>query len=291
MKVEYTTEQIQRSFRLLSMEEMFLTHEFSGFMSLLSRSGRGIGEIIGGKVIALDVPEFQTVDEKIGLSFFVSLCFEKPMSLRSITLVDSERARICFLTTDGSLVGFWGEKFVTDPEGREVYYADIVGSVPKFRAGGLTSAMGKTCLDDYRKQLSRKSDVAVLTRTQNPLMVGALRRALPEGTALFPFDARPSENWILTVNWLVASGFISRNTRSDTFFDARKSLVHFGAYGLYGDGSTWENMIKEYPDIDWSKTTAKQMLCYLEQNGLTLDECLSKGHAFIVGADLLGTKV
>lgn len=283
VEMGYTADQMERSRILLDRDRLSKRDEFKKLESLLRNKGREESVHEGYKIVSLVSEDFNDIDEKIGLAMFFGFCFEKPMSLNGVSLINCENAKISFIISREEMLGFWGEKITSDFENRTVYYVDIVGVDRVVRSSGIGKILGKTCLDHRLRTTDR--DMIVLTRTQNPMMVAALKGCLPERALLYPFDMKPDEIWVKSVNWLVSSGFISRNARLDSIFDANKNLIHWGAYGVYGDGSTWENMIDGY-DVDWTKSTASRMSGYLLENGTNLEEALKKGHAFIVGTHI-----
>lgn len=288
MNKEYTDEQMQRSRAEVSQDTLGSFPEYLELVKMLHEKGRFMTRVRGADIISLLPEDFDTVEQKIGMALFASACFQNPMSLNGVSLIDFDNSRVNIAITEGNMIGFWGEKFANDPFGRTVYYIDIVGVLSNSRTKGLGGAVGRACLSDYIGH-NRRKDIVIVTRTQNPMMVGALKNCLPEETDVFPFVRNPNYEWIQTVNWLVGSGFVSRNSRKDSWFDANRSLIHWGAYGHLGDGSTWENMIAHYMnEIDWSGGVAAKMLTYMHDNGTSLQECLIKGHAFIVGSYISG---
>jgi hypothetical protein len=283
METEYTETQMERSRLVVEIDELIEQKEVKELIKLLSVKGQSVGNLFGFEVISLLSVDFETVDQKIGLALLASACFQKPMSLNGVSLVEFDKAKINIVTNEEKLYGFWGEKFTKDDKGRNIYYVDIVGISNNVRSTGIGGALGEMCLYNFLEN-NRSQDTVILTRTQNPIMVGALKKCLPKYLKLYPFEEDPSLAWVESVNWLVSNGFISRNDRHDTHFDARESLIHWGAYGECGDGSTWENMIENYMgEIDWSKNIPIGMVNYLVRNGTSLEESLTRGHAFIVG--------
>jgi len=206
------------------------------------------------------------------------------MGLPAITVTDNENGRLEFLMREDSLEGFMAEKVIEDPFGRIVHYLDIGGVRKKSRSDGLGSLLGKVSLE-LTMEKYRGRDIVVVGRTQNPMAVGMTKNLLPEGVKLAPFYVDPADELIESINWLVETGFISRNERDDSWFDCSKSMIYWGAYGKRGDGKTWENMTKFFKEeINWDSAVSKKMLEYLNNNDTNLEECLSVGHVFMVGA-------
>ncbi len=281
---------MERSKLVVDIDSLGNLVEIEELVKLASQKGLEVGNLSGLSVVFLKSENFVTVKHKIGLALLASACFQKAMSLNGVSLVDFQNAGINLITDGEKFYGFWGEKYSLDARGRNVYYVDIVGVADKVRSGGVGGKLGEICLNNFLKN-NWNRDTVILTRTQNPMMLGALKNCLPKEVSLYPFESNPCSEWIDSVNALVANGFISRNNRKDSHFDAKDSSIHWGAYGMYGDGSTWENMISNYmDDIDWSKTIPRQMIEYLLKNGTDLNDCLTRGHALIVGAYVCSPK-
>lgn len=283
LRLEYGrgTDQDRRSRVILSSDELVLTTEYLALARLIEAKGKlwGYGSQIEVRRLVAD--EFDDITTRIGLSLLANVCFETDMGLAGVSVVNDEYCEIFFGVVNGDVVSVFGQKSMDDPYGRRISYVDIVGVLPEYVGLGLGKEMAKMVFDGSRKEVKR--DVVVVSRTQNPMMVGVIKGGV-EGV-IYPFESEADCCWVESVRWLVGSGKIARNDRIDSRFCVEESLIYWGAYGFVGDGSTWENMIKSTQyRIDWERGWAKKMNRYLEEHGTSYCEALRMGHAFVFGA-------
>ena len=276
-------ERDKESRELFSYESLVQDGRFISFVELIRSEGEVLFTEAGREYVVLKPSDFENIDQRIGFCLFANLCFGTDMGFAGTNVIDRNEGRVKVMMEGGTPVAFLGEKKVEDPFGRLVYYLDIVGVLPGTRGKGRGSLLGKVALE-YEVGNTDK-DIVFISRTQNPVLVGMARRMLPEGVDLVPFWTEPGLELIESVNWFEKSGLMSRNSRSDTHFDAYGSFIHWGAYGFKGDGTTWENMIKKYAaEIDWESQAGREMRAYLVKQRSSLEEALIKGHAFIIAA-------
>lgn len=274
----------RKSREILTYEMLKRTREFKSLLDLLENDGVLVKNLENGRVISLDSSKFVNIDQKMGLALFANLCFDTDMGLPAITVVENKNGRLEFLMKDHELVGFIAEKIIKDPFGKIVHYLDIGGVRKDSRSGGIGKLLSQASLELTMEKYTGK-DIVVVGRTQNPMAVGMVKNLLPDGVKLAPFYADPSPDLIQSLNWLVETGYISRNKRKDSRFDGNKSMIYWGAYGERGDGKTWEDMTKFFKgEINWDLAVGKKMLGYLSDNNTDLEECLRVGHAFVIGA-------
>lgn len=272
----------QKSRRILNAQELARAAEFKAFESLVRERGQTIASREKLLVRQIYPKDFETVKQRIGLALLANVSFKTDMGLSGISVTDSPYGRINLLMKDGDIIGFQGEKIYNDPFGRTVHYIDIVGIVPWLNGKGQGQFLCESSIFKLKQETGK--EIILVSRTQNPMLVSMIRKSLPPNAIMYPISAQPTANWIESVNWLVESGEISRNKRPDSRFDARQSLIYWGAYGKHGDGTTWENMIKQFKEIDWNREDGTRIELYLTQNGTSTDEMLSIGHALMIGA-------
>jgi len=178
-------------------------------------------------------------------------------------------------------VGFLGEKVYQDVYDRTIYYLDIAGILPDHRASGLTRLLARHSLKDT---LSNHCETIFVSRTQT-MLIAMTDKIKPNNVSIAPLWTKPNSILSESINWFLNTGKISKNNRADSSFEATDSLIHWGAYGEKGSGTSWEDMTTGY-DIDWSTRTAKLMSEYLTRHGSSIDEMLTKGHALIISAHI-----
>lgn len=270
-----------RSREIFDKSDLIKTNPYKKFLKLIKKNGLTISKPNGIAIKQLSSEDFETKEQKIGLALIANYFFKTDMGLAGISVIDNVQGKINICIKNGIPIAFIGEKTYTDPDNRSIYYLDIAGVDPELEGKGLTKTVCKECIKNYLEKSGK--DTVVVSRTQNPMLIGMLKNSLPSGSLFFPFDQVPNEKWKKSVNWLIGTGEISRNERSDSFFDSNQSLIYWGAYGKYGDGTTWENMTKQF-DIDWNRSNGIMVKKYLEKNGSTLEEALKKGHALVIGS-------
>lgn len=280
---------ISRSMVMGTLDELASTAEYATFYNLLIGSERVV-ELDGGRrMVTLYPSDFVTIEQRIGLGMLATACFYQPegeaMGLRGTSVIDSVHGKVRILLNGDNPEALIGEKVFDWADSTKIYYLDILGVVPESRGRGAGGVLGKASLNEVLD--SGVGRVIYVSRTQNPMLVGAVRRLLPEGVGLMPFWEKPDDEVKEAVNWLVESGKISRNTRPDSSFNADESFLAWGAYGRVGDGSTWENMLRGYEkEIDWEGEIAMAMSEYLKSLGTSWDEVLVRGHAFVIAATI-----
>lgn len=278
---------ISRSMVMGTLDELASTAEYATFYNLLIGSERVV-ELDGSRrVVTLYPSDFVTIEQRIGLGMLATACFYQPegeaMGLRGTSVIDSVHGKVRILLNGDNPEALIGEKVFDLTDNTKVYYLDILGVVPESRGRGAGGVLGKASLNEVLD--SGVGRVIYVSRTQNPMLVGAVRRLLPEGVGLMPFWEEPNDVVKRAVNWLVEGGHVSRNTRPDSSFNADESFLAWGAYGRVGDGSTWENMLRGYEkEIDWDGEVAVAMSGYLESLGTGWEEALVRGHAFVIAA-------
>ena len=281
-----TQEQIDRSKVILSLADLKSSSEYlQALDSLAQIPTKQIGD--GVAAISIPTPSKCLTDEEVmGIILFANHCFTRRMGFDGMSVLFSNNGALNLLMMDGEPTTFVGEKNYSDPFGNNIYYLDTAGTRPDMRGHGLGKTIGKYSLTNFIED--SQSSVVFLTRTQNPQMIAAARGITKDFTDLSPFWAKPSESLITSINWTIQSGLIARSRRPDSHFDANESFIHWGVYGETGDGTTWENMIKQLEgELDWSTPTAQSTLAYLEEHGSSLTEALGKGHAFILAGEIL----
>ncbi|OGD79885.1 hypothetical protein A2368_03170 [Candidatus Collierbacteria bacterium RIFOXYB1_FULL_49_13] len=272
----------RRSRRILSEIELGKAAEYHALQSLLDEKGVVISSSGNNQILQLNSADFDTIKQKIGLALLANTCFETDMGLPGVKIAADPAGYLNFLKVDGELVGFLGSKVVTDEYGRTVFYMDIVGTMPSHQGRGWGKYLGKSSLDHVIGQSG--ADVVFLTRTQNPMVVAAARSIIPAGATLAPFDGEPNQQTADSINWMVDHGHLSRNNRPDSRFDAHESLIAWGAYGRVGDGSTWEDMTKQFKYLDWNSPAARMIDAYYQAHGTNLEEAKVQGHALVLGS-------
>lgn len=278
---------ISRSMVMGTLDELASTAEYATFYNLLIGSERVV-ELDGNRrMVTLYPSDFVTIEQRIGLGMLATACFYQPegeaMGLRGTSVIDSVHGKVRILLSGNVPEALIGEKVFDLTDNTKVYYLDILGVVPESRGRGAGGVLGKASLNEVLD--SGVGRVIYVSRTQNPMLVGAVRRLLPEGVGLMPFWEEPNDVVKRAVNWLVEGGHVSRNTRPDSSFNADESFLAWGAYGRVGDGSTWENMLRGYEkEIDWDGEVAVAMSGYLESLGTGWEEALVRGHAFVIAA-------
>lgn len=278
---------ISRSMVMGTLDELASTAEYATFYNLLIGSERVV-ELDGNRrVVTLYPSDFVTIEQRIGLGMLATACFYQPegeaMGLRGTSVIDSVHGKVRILLNGDNPEALIGEKVFDWADSTKIYYLDILGVVPESRGRGAGGVLGKASLNEVLD--SGVGRVIYVSRTQNPMLVGAVRRLLPEGVGLMPFWEEPNDVVKRAVNWLVEGGHVSRNTRPDSSFNADESFLAWGAYGRVGDGSTWENMLRGYEnEIDWEGEIAMAMSEYLKSLGTSWDEVLVRGHAFVIAA-------
>jgi len=256
------------------------------FSNLLEKGGQEIPTLSDNRYKLLTKNSFSKIEEIVGLCQYVSCCFERPMGLSALKALDKTDSKIFFEKGYESIPNaFIMTREFFCPDDTKIIYIDIAGTLASQRGKNAFARIGKVALDHILETSDHTRPIIVTSRTQNPMLVSGVTKLLSKDS-LIPFFKQVDVDMARYLNWMVNTGKISRNTRSDTSFDAKKSLINWGAYGRTGDGTTWENMIKEYPDINWGTKVGKKMLEYLDKNNSSLEEILTKGHAFIIAAYL-----
>jgi len=271
-----------RSRSILKKEEIFRSPEFESLIKLIKESGKEVYSKNNIRVVSLGCSQFQRVEEQIGFALLANLYFKTDMGMAGVSITESENGVLNFLFASNEIKAFCASKIIEDPFDRMIYYVDIQGTDPGETGKGIGKFIGERALKHFVSHTSKL--VVILARTQNPKEVGVLKGILPEGTNLVPFWAKPSDEIVESANWLIQSGQISRNARPDFRFDGHESFINWAAYGFNGDGSSWEDMTKFYPDIDWGSSAGTAMRNYAQLHGTNIPEMRLKGHSFIVGA-------
>lgn len=221
---------ISRSMVMGTLDELASTAEYATFYNLLIGSERVV-ELDGGRrMVTLYPSDFVTIEQRIGLGMLATACFYQPegeaMGLRGTSVIDSVHGKVRILLNGDNPEALIGEKVFDWADSTKIYYLDILGVVPESRGRGAGGVLGKASLNEVLD--SGVGRVIYVSRTQNPMLVGAVRRLLPEGVGLMPFWEKPDDEVKEAVNWLVESGKISRNTRPDSSFNADESFLAWG---------------------------------------------------------------
>lgn len=267
---------------LTSYTDVARTPEFKSFSALLSERGENIFKNDDFTIKLLSSSDFESINQRIGLSLFANICFDKSMGLDGTSIADNPKGQIKFLETSGKIVSFVGEKIIEDDFGRMIYYLDIAGTLKTEAGKGLGPTLGRISLENEVGKT--KKDVVFLSRTQNPMLVGMVNKILPPGSTLSPFWSDPCSEVIESSNWMVNNGFMTRNNaRPDSHFNAAESMISWNSYGAIGDGTTWEDMTKQIKNLDWNRGAGLLMQRYLVSYGTNWDEAKTKGHSFVIG--------
>jgi len=180
---------IARSMVMGNFEDLSNTYEYKQFADLLYGSEDVIEINDNFSVVTLYPSDFKTIDERIGLGMLATACFYQPdgeaMGLRGTSVIDSEYGKVRILLSGNVPEALIGEKVFDLTDNTKVYYLDILGVVPESRGRGAGGVLGRASLGEVLE--SGVGRVIYVSRTQNPMLVGAVRRLLPDGVGLMPF--------------------------------------------------------------------------------------------------------
>lgn len=231
------------------------------------------------------VPENLSVGAAEELAAIASDAFNRPMSTNAVLgkRHGTKTDHVFYLGVaidEGQAVGLATTKpFLTQE--RWGAYIDLVGVLRSKQNRGIGVALQGAIL---REMLCRHGHIAMIARTQNPQEIRSLYKTTMQiaQTSLAPLYTSPSIALSDAIVAAIESGIVARARQPEAYFDPQ-SLIYYRAYGIVGDGSTWEDMTRTL-DLCWDHPVGQRMMDYLTQYGLTHEAFLTAGHALMVGA-------